>query len=124
MTERRNVEEITDQRVAEFGELHDRLIAGLSAFGKHGISETDDFWVPFDVPYYRDLYIVLARESLLRRQVITEVQKILSSCRFIWVVVVHLADEKTDNRVLEPTRSEVVCLDPELGARAMRPTQH
>jgi hypothetical protein len=118
MTASRNVESVQHAREEEFYELHDRLVTALSKFGKHGTSESDDFWVPVDVDYYRDVFVVLARRSLICSEIISEIRSALASCRFIWVIVLHLAthDRKLDIRVLELTQSELVCYEPEFEA--------
>jgi hypothetical protein len=108
-----NAEEIRKERETEFYELHRRLVEVLSKHGRHGTGEEDSFWIPADVEDFREIYVVFADASLLRSEVLTELKSVLTSCRFIWVLVIHLAtrDRSKDDRVLEMTRSETVVLD-------------
>jgi hypothetical protein len=106
--ETRNVDSITEAREAEFYQLHKQLETTLAKYGRIGVGDDCKIWIPIEIDYYRDLYVVLADPSLLTLPLLADIKVALQSCRFIWVVIVHVGTHEHDDRVLELSRTETV----------------
>ena len=116
----RNVENITDAREAEFYLLQRQLPAALAKYGPIGVDDDCKIWIPIEIDYFRDLYVVLADSSLLTRQFLADIKAVLLPRTFIWIVIIHVAADGHDDRVLELSRTETVVFEDSPFAAQMR----